>query len=935
MLSSKPKLLLIDSSALIYRSFYALPPLTDRQGRVVNAVYGFTSTFLNIIKQNQPTHVIFAFDSPKPTHRKKKYAEYKAQRAKAPNELYQQMPISKKMVASFNFLSYEKPGFEADDIIATCNELFLHNYPEGEIVIATGDLDTLQLVNPRTKVQTLSRGIGEVKIYDEEQVRERFGLEPNQMIDYKAIYGDNSDNIKGVKGIGAKTATDLLQKYGALDNIFQHLSEIRPHLQTILTKEKDQAYLSQELVTLHRDLPLKVDWSKAQFSENQLEKGKDNLLELGFSSLVNRLEKWDQKSVVNQKKSTANSSSTVNNQLNYIDIIEISTWSDLVSNLASDDQIFFWAGETWKGKGLIIASFSKNSDANQHRVKQIFFLSNQKTATLPSDFPSKWPVFVFDLKELMKNLPFINFPLQKVTDLKLQAYLIQPPLVRKFTLKEIFWHFLKEKWAEPKTQLTLLDFGNNGYDASKIKELISLIIRLIPEIKKTLKEQVAFQQESQFLSTIFPTVKTKIVRQNISHIYQDIELPLAKTLALMELSGIKVDTDLLEKLRLANEQELNKLKETIYSLSGQEFNLDSPAQLANILFKNLDIFAGGIKKGKSGHYSTSADILDKLKNKHPIITPLLEYREKRKLQSTYFNVIPRLVNSQSQRLFTSFDQTGTATGRLSSNNPNLQNIPLKPISRNSELTLRHTFIADKGFSLVSLDYSQIEIRLVAYLSGEQKLIEAFKKGEDIHRRTASLVHKINLDEVNDQLRNAAKAFNFGIIYGISAFGFAKSSHLPEYEARLFIENYLAELPKIAQYTEEVKAFARQNGFVETLFGRRRYVPEAASPNKMLRQAGERMAINMPVQGTAADIMKIALVKVGDYVALNYPSKTPGLPLESPVRLLLTIHDEIILEVRNDLVDKIKKNVCSLMEDIIPEILPLKVDVHIGQNWGEI
>jgi len=924
----KNKLLLIDSSALIYRAFYALPPLTDKQGRVVNAVYGFMSAFINILKQTDPTHIVFAFDSPKPTFRKKKYEQYKAHREKAPDELYSQLPIAKELVKNLNFTKLEKGGFEADDIIATCAKKFLEKHKEGEVVVATGDLDTLQLITPRIKVFTLSRGIAEAKIYDEKAVKERFSLDPSQMNDFKALFGDPSDNIKGVKGIGKKTAAELLQKYGNLEGIYKNLDKLKPRMRNLLKQEKEQAFLSRELVILEKDVPLTFDWENSTFSKENFAARKEYLLELSFNSLAKRVEELNSENPNNKALHTP----PPHKRQVVLPFQFVSTRPDLenlvIPAFNKRKSFVLWFGESNKEKGLALGLIENN------QLAETYFIAEELAGKLEELLPKESRGFGFDLKEIGKDVFPIKAILKKSDDLKLKAYLIQPPLIRKFGLKEIAWHFLKERWEEPKKQLNLLEQSATGYSREKISELLNTLAGLVPEIESAFAQQVGFQKQSSFIREIFPGIKDKVREKSIAFIYDNIEKPLSEVLGKMEIAGIKIDLQLLEVLRKKNAYRIEELKENIIQLAGKKFNLDSPSQLANVLFQDLQISSEDSKKGKSGHYSTAAGVLEKLQKKHPIIASLLDYREQRKFQTTYLDVIPKLVDRETARLHTLFDQTGAATGRLSSNNPNLQNIPLQPIDKEKNIGLRNTFVTEEGFQFISLDYSQIEIRLAAYLTGEEKLIEAFERGEDIHRQTAAFVNQIDPGEVTPNLRNAAKALNFGIMYGMSPFGFANSSKLPEYEARNFIQNYFREFPKIATYIENTKRFAREYGFVETVFGRRRYVPEVNLENRILRQAGERMAINMPLQGTAADIMKMALVAVNKFLEEKYVNPKIH-PLKSDVRILLSIHDEIILEVRNDLVERVVKDVQDIMENIAKEILPLKVDVEIGKNWGEI
>ena len=937
----KLKLLLIDSSALIYRAFYALPPLTDKKGRVVNAVYGFMAAFLNILKQTEPTHVIFAFDSPKPTKRAEKYGEYKAHREKAPDELYAQIPISKDLVKNLAFVQLEKPGYEADDIIATCAKSFTQKHANREVVIATGDLDTLQLIDSQTKVFALSRGITEAKLYDKKAVLERFGLEPEQMNDFKAMFGDPSDNIKGIKGVGQKTAAELLQKYHTLKGVYENLEKLKPRLRDLLTQEKEQAFLSRELVTLDKHVPVNIDLDKAKFTPEDLATKKECFEELSFNSLGKRVESLSNKTTPPEtspqlRGEKSQTFSTINKgeikkRVKETIIQLISSQSDLekqvISALNKYSRFVLWSGESIKGNGLAVGILENN------QLVTIYFIDEKFVNEIDKSLPKDSIGFGFDLKKISKDLfPSVRI-VKKSDDLKLKAYLIQPPLMRKFGFKEVLWHFLKEKWEEPKKQLALLtDAGNNNYDLEKVSHYLANLARLVPEVETAFAEQVKFQGESKFIEKIFPAEKNKIKERSIDHVYKNIERPLANVLARMEDTGVKIDRELTEKLRCQNAQKIEKLKEKIYHLAHREFNLDSPSQLADILFEKLKISTEETKKGKAGHFSTAAGVLEKLEGKHPVISLLLNYREQRKFQTTYLDVIPGLIDPETKRLRTSFDQTGTATGRLSSNNPNLQNVPLQPIE--GDIGIRHAFVAEEGFKLISLDYSQIEIRLAAYLSGEEKLVRAFERGKDVHRETAAFVNNVNPERVDENMRNAAKALNFGIIYGMSPFGFAAASKLSEREAKVFIDNYFHQFPNIASYINSIKEFAREHGFVETVFGRRRYVPEIASPNRMLRQAGERMAINMPLQGTAADIMKLALVAVNKFLEEKYVDSKKH-PLERGVRILLSIHDEIILEARNDVVEKIAGEVKEIMENVARDIIPLKVEVEIGKNWGEI
>lgn len=911
---NKKKLLLIDSSALIYRAFYALPPLTDKNNRTVNAVYGFLSAFFNVLKKTEPTNIIFAFDAKGPTFRKEKYPDYKAQREKAPDELYSQIPLARQAASSFGLPCLEKEGFEADDIIGFFAKKFLEENPENEVVIATGDLDTLQLVSPRLSVFTLSRGINDAKIYDEKAVWERFGLKPEQMIDYKALFGDNSDNIKGVKGIGQKTASSLLQKYGSLENIYASLEELSPRVKKNLIEGEKNAFLSRELVTLAEEVPLSTNWEDSLASNEKLAQGANYIgQEFNFTSLKERINK--------SLNLTAGEGGAENKEDIKIDRLSISELSDFAL-LEGEETLILVVEETQKGKGIFLGQ------AGGKGLSALFF---RPKASLNPDFLNALEnkkIICFDSQRIFREIPELIRLQSTIVDLKLMTYLIHPPLLKKFSFKEVVWHFLKLRFEEPKKQLSLLGMEESGYPLDKLKEICLLTRLLAPEIESAFREQSEYQKENSFKSVVFPQLKWEA---GIDFVFNEIEKPLSAVLATMERVGVKVDLALLRTMGKKNNDQVVALKKQIFELAGREFNLDSPSQLADILYTKLGISAYSIKRGKAGHPSTAAEVLEKLSEAHPIVPLLLDYREKRKLQTTYLETLPSLVNPGTGRIHAFFDPTGTATGRLSSNNPNLQNIPLPSKKDNDSVSIRKAFVPSEGYSFLSIDYSQIEIRLAAYLAGEKKLIEAFENNLDIHQRTASLVKKIPLEQVTPAERSSAKALNFGILYGISPFGFSRSAKMPENEAKIFIDEYFKEFPRIAECMQNIKAFVNQFGFVETIFGRRRYFPEAKAANHFLRQSAERMAINMPFQGTAADIMKMALISTHELLRSD-PELSSD---EKAARIVLTIHDEIILEVRDALVESTKEKISRAMESVIEEILPLKVDSAIGKNWEEL
>jgi len=721
MTNRSPKtLVLVDGHALVHRAYHALPPLSTDYGELVNAVFGFSSILLKILKELKPDYLAATFDLAGPTFRHKEFEGYKAKRVKAPDELYSQIKRVKEVLAAFNIPIYEKEGFEADDIIGTLVRL-ASRYKNLEIIIATGDLDALQLVDEKTKVFTLKKGIKDTIFYDVEAVKKRFGgLKPEQMPDFKGLKGDPSDNIPGVPGIGEKTAIELLKKEGNLEKIYQSIEKGKiknPKLVERLLTYKEQAFFSRYLATIKKDVPLKFNLRKALVQDYDRDKVIALFKELGFYSLLNRL-----------------------------------------------------PGES-------------KADS--------FFEAEKKEMPL-----------------------FADAALEKIEQ-AFKAGILSPQL----------------------------------YELEK---------KLLP-----------------------------VLRQ-------------------MEKSGIKIDKKHLENLSQKTAQDLSVLEKKIYNLVGQEFNVNSPQQLSDILFNKLAISVKGLKKTPGKVISTAAGELEKLKNQHPVIDLILEYRELAKLKNTYLDALPKLADSSS-RLRTSFDQLGTLTGRLSSKNPNLQNIPIK-----TELgrEIRRAFVAEPGNEILSADYSQIELRVVAVLAQDKNMLEAFKAGRDIHTETAHEIFEVELEKVTKEMRRIAKVLNFGVIYGMSVRGFAQTAGVDNARAKDFIEKYFKKFSGVAAFIEKTKKQAARKGFVETMFGRKRFIPEINSSVWNLRAAAERMAINMPVQGTAADIIKIAMVKIAESQQLKV----------SESQLLLQVHDELVFEVIADKIKEIAAEVKKIMESLL--LLPL-------------
>lgn len=815
LFNNMKKLILIDSHALIHRAYHALPPLTTKSGELVNAVYGFTSILIKTVSDFKPDYIVAALDAPEPTFRHVEYKEYKATRAKAPDELYAQIPRVKEILSAFKIPIFEKSGFEADDIIGTiCHAMLGKNV---EVLILTGDLDNFQLIKENIKVlYSPPSAAKEQIIYDSKKVEEKFGgLKPNQLVDFKGLRGDPSDNIPGVRGIGEVTAISLLNKYKTIEKVYELVekNKLVGFSASVLEKlksGKDAAFFSKKLATIAQNVPVDFNLERSEFGEFDKEIIFKLLRELGFVSLIERMSK-------NIKQSTL--------------------------------------------QGTLLA--------------------------LPQDKPmleTKPPTFGSRVGYDFKS--FIKTPRGKKTvisgddfDIMIAAYVLNPD-ERDYSLEK----------------LSLREFG-------------------------------AVLPEAEAVSRLAPILKNRLIETNTLKIFEEIEMPLIPILAKMETLGIKINTSKLENISKKVEKDLKILEKTIYKLAGGEFNINSPQQLSEILFNKLKIsgtlVGGRIKKTPGGASSTEASELEKLRSRHEIVDFILKYRELAKLKSTYTDTLPKLVDKNS-RIHTTFNQSGTASGRLSSQDPNLQNIPARGALGDE---VRKAFVSEKGYKFLSVDYSQVHLRIIAALSNDKKMIEAFKRGLDIHKFTASEINNVELEKVTSEMRFAAKALNFGIIYGIGAQSFAESAGISKEKAKEFIMEYLGDFSGIAKYMQDLKNKARSTGFTLTLFGRRRYIPEINSPNPMLRAQAERIAVNMPIQGLEADIIKKAMIEIDNWIKQKkYGDK---------VRMVLQVHDELLFEVREDLIKKITPEIVKIMENILTLKVPIVAEAKTGDNWGEL
>lgn len=860
--------MLIDGNALIHRAYHALPPLTSKSGELVNAVYGFTLTLLSVIEKFHPEYIGVSFDLTGPTFRHEKSADYKATRVKAPDDLYAQIPRVKEMTRAFNIPIYELPGFEADDCIGT-----LARQAEAEdirVIIVTGDSDELQLVTSAVQVFMLRKGIKDIVLYDEQAVFDKYGFSAKQIPDYKGLAGDSSDNISGVVGIGAKTATDLLKQFGSVENIYEHLSEVKESVRKKLEADKEKAFLSKELGTIDTNAPITLDLGACVTKE--FDRGVVTVLfqELGFFSLIKRIT-GDQGEAGVQREA----------EQKKIKVQKIQTKEELSLFLGKEKQSALFvkqSEETLFGTGIqsVHIATSETSEA--------VILWNEETKKFLKVFleDETKQKFVYDGKNLLHLFKKEQIFLRGIcVDSMLSAYLLNSGSNVDFA------HVVLEEFGEENTEAP----------AQKVFLLNQILARRIDEVSAT-------QTEGKTLRTVL----------------EQIESPLLYTLFAMEEEGVILNTKKFQTLSEELASEIRILEQGIYALSGREFNINSPKQLSEILFQDLQIPTTNIKKTKTG-ISTASPELQKLQA-YPIVEKIENYRELFKLKTTYLDALPLLVDEHS-RLHTTYSQAVAATGRLSSINPNLQNIPAKG---EWSTRIRGAFEPGEGCVFVGADYSQIELRVMAHLSGDESLTTSFRNNEDVHTKTASIVFKVSPEEVTPDMRRQAKVFNFGIMYGMGAYGLSQSAKIDQKTASGFITAYFEKFAGVARYLETMKESAREKGFVETELGRRRYTPEIKSSNVQVMRSAERMAINMPVQGLAADIMKLSMLAVEKMIEKDF---------KETVKMVLQIHDELICEVKENEAERFASALKKTMEEAYHLNVPLIVETAIGKNWGEI
>lgn len=885
MENKKKVLVLIDGNALIHRSYHALPPLTTKKGEVVHAVYGFTSTLLSVLEKFHPEYIAASFDLPGGTFRDDLYAEYKATRTKAPDDLYAQIPRVKEVVTAMNIPIYELAGFEADDCVGTIAK---QAGAQGiEVIIVTGDNDALQLVDDHIKVFSIRKGLKDLVLYDVPAVLAKYGFGPSQLPDYKGLAGDNSDNIPGVAGIGAKTATDLLTQFGTLENIYEHLGDVKQSVRKKLEADKEKAFLSKTLGAICITAPVLLDIEKCVVKDYDKSIVSSLLQELGFFSLLKRLPG----SVFNEQGTMSKKQGTANNKQEIKKIKTIKTGEDFNRFIGENTRVGVWLE---KGLGSLFGASIESIGIATKELAAMITWNEESKKFLKTFFENESIAKVaFDGKSIVRTLAPENISVRGIVfDVEIAAYMLNAGSDVSFE------------------RLILSELGMEEISGAGERARAVLLL------------------EQHFSAQMDEMSKEQVSGKTVRTVFDSIEMPLLPILAEMEAHGVKLNTEKFRALSVELTLELAGLEQEIYKYAGREFNINSPKQLAEILFVYLKIPTAGVKKTKTG-ISTASPELIKLKAEYPIAGLIEQYRELFKLKTTYLDALPTLVDAES-RLHTTYHQAVAATGRLSSSNPNLQNIPARNVWSEK---IRGSFEAEEGYLFVGADYSQIELRVMAHLSDDPALVEAFQRGEDVHRTTGSVVFKVAPELVTNDMRRQAKVFNFGIMYGMGAFGLAQAAEIGQKEAGEFITAYFAKFPKVAEFMESMKKSAREKGFVETELGRRRSVPEIQSENVMVARSGERMAINMPVQGLAADIMKLSMLAaeklVKKYNMDVHPDEAPQ------VKMLLQVHDELIFEVREGIAETFAKELKKTMEDAYTLKVPLIVETMIGKNWGEI
>ena len=886
-------LLLIDGNSIINRAFFALPPMDNGDGLHTNAIYGFLTMMFKMIDLYRPTHISVAFDVKAPTFRHKSYESYKAGRKKMMPELASQLGPMKEVLDVLNVDRKEIAGYEADDMRGTVS---LDAEKAGyKVYVVTGDRDAIQLASDMTTVLITKKGVGEVEEYNREGVYERYQLSPDQFIDLKGLMGDKSDNIPGIPGIGEKTGIKLLLEYGSVEGVLSNVDKLKGAQKKKVEENMESARMSKDLATIMRDVPIDFDLESMVFGDFETSRVIEKFQELKFNSLISKISDL----------------SGIEDKEREVDLIRL-----------DQDNIADFIARVKEGSELYIKTIARSGNILEKNIISMYLATSDG-----SDKADPYKIYYMD-KELAESMPKEIVDLLEDEDIEKIGCNIKSDYInlRPYGIrlgKIGFDISIAEYIIDSKTS-TSYDFD---VIASKYiyKKMTSEEDLLGKGAKAKKYEDIEKEDLDKFaigimntLSGVVPKMRQIIKDDDMEKLLYDVEIPLIEVLGDMEYIGIHVDKKTLDELGVLFNDRIKYLETKIYDISGEKFNINSPKQLGLILFEKLELPV--IKKTKTG-YSTNAEVLEKLRDKHPIIDMITDYRTVVKLKSTYVEGINNLINPLDGRIHSSFNQAIATTGRISSTDPNMQNIPVRTdLGRQ----LRRVFVAGQGSKLVDADYSQVELRVLADMSGDEDMIEAFDRGVDIHRNTASQVFGVPFDEVSAELRSAAKAVNFGIIYGKSDFGLAKDLDISIAKAKEYIENYFARFPKIKGFMDHIVSDAEEKGYSTTIFGRRRYIPEIKSSNFVEKNRGIRAAMNAPIQGSAADIIKIAMVNVHNRL------EEEGLKSN----LILQVHDELIVESPIEEVERVRVLLKEEMENAVNLKVNLDVDLNVGDSWYE-
>lgn len=877
------RLIIIDGNSIINRAFYALPDMSNSEGLKTNAIFGFVRMMFKIIEDYQPTHMSVAFDKKAPTFRHKQYADYKAGRKKMPDELAQQLQPLKDLLDKFNINRLELEGYEADDLIGTVARLGEEN--DFKVYIVTGDKDAIQLASHKTTTLITKKGVGEVEEYNYDSVLERYEMTPTQFIDLKGLMGDKSDNIPGVPGVGEKTGIKLLKQYSTIENLIEHTDELKGSIKKKIEENKELALMSKELATIITNVPIEVKLEDLEYGDYNKDDVVEKFKEFGFTSLITKL--------LDIEGGETTIKEEIDLKIEHLDNVE-----DFIKKAEEN-------------KKVIIDVIGKEGNILDKRVLYVFLSldGNEIYYVNEDELPQIKTLLSnpeikkhgYDLKEdyiLLKpyeiELNYMDF------DITIAEYLIDSKSSTSYECSAIAMKYLTRKIKSKE------DLLGKGAKAKKFDEIeFDELSAYIGDILNT-------------VNGVYPKMEENLKETEMDGLFYHVEMPLVEVLGSMEYIGMKVDKDQLNELKEKFTTIINELENEIFELAGEPFNINSPKQLGVVLFEKLGLPV--IKKTKTG-YSTNAEVLEKLRDKHEIIDKITEYRQIVKLNSTYVEGLLKIINPKTGRIHSSFNQTITTTGRISSTEPNMQNIPVKTEMGRD---IRKVFVADDNCKLVDADYSQVELRVLAHMSGDENMIDAFKHGEDIHSKTASQIFDVDIKDVTSKQRIEAKAINFGIIYGKTDFGLSQDLNIPVATAKAYIDSYFNKYPKIKEFMDEAVESATETGYATTILNRRRYIPEIKASNFIVRNQGKRFAMNAPIQGSAADIIKVAMVNVYNKLKENNMKS----------RLILQVHDELIVEAVDEELEMAEKIVREEMENAQSMDVKLDVDLNTGDSWYE-